>query len=26
VYFTLASGPDPAPGVGGRHLPGDGEP
>jgi anti-sigma regulatory factor (Ser/Thr protein kinase) len=26
VYFTLASGPDPAPGVGGRHMPGDGEP
>jgi anti-sigma regulatory factor (Ser/Thr protein kinase) len=26
VYFTLAFGPDPAPGVGGRHLPGDGEP
>ena len=26
VYFTLAFGSDPAPGVGGRHLPGDGEP
>ncbi len=26
VYFTLAFGPDPAPGVGGRYLPGDGEP
>ena len=26
VYFTLAFGPDPAPGVGGRFLPGDGEP
>ena len=26
VYFTLAFGPDPAPGVGGRHMPGDGEP
>ena len=26
VYFTLAFGPDPAPGVGGRFMPGDGEP
>ena len=26
VYFMLAFGPDPAPGVGGRYLPGDGEP
>ena len=26
VYFTLAFGPDPAPGVGGRLMPGDGEP
>ena len=26
VYFMLAFGPDPAPGVGGRSLPGDGEP
>jgi anti-sigma regulatory factor (Ser/Thr protein kinase) len=26
VYFTLAFGPDPAPGVGERHLAGDGEP
>jgi anti-sigma regulatory factor (Ser/Thr protein kinase) len=25
VYFTLAFGPDPAPGVGGRLTPGDGE-
>ena len=25
VYFTLAFGPDPAPGVGGRLMPGDGE-
>ena len=26
VYFTLTFGPDPAPGVGGRFMPGDGEP
>ncbi len=26
VYFMLAFGPDPAPGVGGRSMPGDGEP
>jgi anti-sigma regulatory factor (Ser/Thr protein kinase) len=26
VYFTLAFAPDPAPGVGGRFMPGDGEP
>jgi hypothetical protein len=26
VYFTLAFGPDPALGVGGRLMPGDGEP
>jgi anti-sigma regulatory factor (Ser/Thr protein kinase) len=26
VYFMLAFGPDPAPGVGGRYMPGDGEP